>query len=91
MPRLPHVQTYKRKALAKNYTHCKLWRNFAAVGRDAAHAVVYRAYAIRPCKWRKTNTAKITFDAGKTMSYVEKIISDIIQTTSDLFSPVANT
>ena len=29
-------------------------------------------------------------DVVKTMSYVEKIISDIIQTTSDLFSPVAN-
>ena len=28
---------------------------------------------------------KTTSDAGKTMSYVEKIMSDIIQTTSDLF------
>ena len=32
----------------------------------AAHAVAYRAYAIRPYKWRKTNTAKTTFDVGKT-------------------------
>ncbi len=29
-------------------------------------------------------------DVVKTMSYVEKIISDIIQTTSDLFLPIAN-
>lgn len=28
---------------------------------------------------------EITLDVGKTMSDVEKIISDIIQTTSDLF------
>ena len=53
-------------------------------------AVAYRAYAIRPYKWHKTNIGKITFDVGKTMSYVEKIISDIIQTTSDLFSPLCN-
>ena len=31
-----------------------------------------------------------TSDVRKTMSYVGKIISDIIQTTSDLFSPPAN-
>mgnify|MGYP007065813443 FL=1 len=29
---------------------------------------------------------EITLDVGKTMSDVEKIISDIIQTTSDLFA-----
>ena len=48
------------------------------------HAVAHRAYAIRPYKWRKPNTAKNIFDVGKTMSDVEKIISDIIQTTSDI-------
>ena len=61
-----------------------------------AHAVAYRAYAIRPYNLRKTkincyfpNTSKNTFDIGKTMSYVEKIMSDIIQITSDLFSALA--
>ena len=58
---------------------------------DTRYVVAYRAYAIRPYKWRKTNTAKITFDVGKTMSYVGKIMSDIIQTTSDLFLPITNT
>ncbi len=64
--------------------------NVVAVVCGMVHAAAYRAYAIRPYKWRKTNTAKNTFDVGKTMSYVEKIMSDIIQTTSDLFSPIAN-
>ncbi len=48
--------------------------------------------------WRKTiiahsfpNTPKTTSDVEKTMSYVGKIISDIIQTTSDLFSLTCNT
>ena len=36
------------------------------------------------------NTPKTTFGVGKTTSYVEKIISDIIQTTSDLFSAITN-
>ena len=31
------------------------------------------------------NHSKTTFDVRKTTSYVEKIMSDIIQTTSDLF------
>ncbi len=51
----------------------------------AVQTVAYRAYAIRPYKSRKTiiahsfqNVPKITFDVEKTMSYVEKIISDII-------------
>ena len=64
---------------------------------DAVYAVAYRAYAIRPCNYCKTiiacsfpNIPKITFDAEKTMSYVEKIMSDVIQITSDLFSPLAN-
>ena len=64
---------------------------------NAFQAVAYRAYAIRPYKWRKSktarlsqNTPKIIFDVGKTMSYVEKIMSDIIQTTSDLFFAFAN-
>ena len=55
-----------------------------AVACDVVHAVAHRAYAIRPYKWRKPNTAKNIFDVGKTMSDVEKIISDIIQTTSDI-------
>ena len=62
----------------------------APVFADAVQAVAYRAYAIRPYNYCKTNTAKITFDVGKTMSYVEKIMSDIIQITSDLFSSLAN-
>ena len=69
----------------------------AAAVCGAVQAVAYRAYAIRPYKWRKTqvgsffrNTPKITFDVRKTMSYVEKIMSDIIQTTSDLFSSFSN-
>ena len=37
------------------------------------------------------NTPKTTFDVGKTMSYAGKIMSDIIQTTSDLFLPFAST
>ena len=45
---------------------------------------------LRPWRGASPNTAKTTSDVGKTMSYVEKIISDIIQTTSDLFSPLAN-
>ena len=36
------------------------------------------------------NAPKIIFDVGKTMSYAGKIISDIIQITSDLFLPFAN-
>ena len=70
--------------------------NVLAMICGAANAAVYRAYAIRPYKWRKTLIAhpfqsltKTIFDAGKTMSYVEKIMSDIIQTTSDLFRPIA--
>ncbi len=35
-------------------------------------------------------TPKTTFDVGKTMSYVEKIMSDVIQTTSDLFLTLAS-
>ena len=57
-----------------------------------AHAAMYRANAVSPCNFRKTiialpfpNTSKTTFDVGKTMSYAGKIMSDIIQTTSDLF------
>ena len=57
---------------------------------DAVLAVAYRAYAIRPYNFRKTKVAKITWDIGKTMSYVEKIMSDIIQTTSDLFCTLCN-
>ncbi len=66
--------------------------------------VTVGAYAIRPyiytiCNkqtvnstysYRKTNTAKTTFDVGKTTSDVEKTISDIIQTTSDLFFAPCN-
>ena len=65
--------------------------------RNAVHALAYRAYAIRPYKWRKTqignsfsNIPKTTSDVGKTMSYVEKITSDIIQTTSDQIFVFAN-
>ncbi len=36
------------------------------------------------------NTAKTAWDIGKTMSYGGKIMSDIIQTTSDLFSSFSN-
>ncbi len=52
--------------------------NVAATDCDVVHAVVYSAYAIRPCKWRKTQAGKTTFDVGKTMSDVEKTMSDII-------------
>ena len=72
--------------------------NAMAVVGDAVLAMVYRAYAIRPYKWRKTiiahpfpNSPKTTSDAGKTTSYAGKIMSDVIQTTSDLFSPICNT
>ena len=65
--------------------------------RNAVCAVADRACAIRPCNFRKStiahffqNTPKITFDVGKTMSYAGKIMSDIIQTTSDLFSAVSS-
>ncbi len=61
------------------------------------HAVAYRAYAIRPYKRRKPSTdyffqniPKTIWDMGKTTSYVEKIISDIIQTTSDIILAVCN-
>ena len=63
----------------------------------AVHAVACRAYAIRPYDFRKTqinchflNTPKTTWDMKKTMSHVGKIMSDVIQTTSDLFPAVAN-
>ena len=63
----------------------------------AVHAVAYRAYAIRPYKWRKPhdrclfpNTTETTFDVGKTMSYAEKIMSDVIQTTSDIIYAIAS-
>ena len=41
-----------------------------------------------PTNGAKPNTPKITSDIVKTMSYVEKIMSDIIQITSDLFFAV---
>ncbi len=53
------------------YTQKCALRNIASTVCNAVRAVAYRAYAIRPYKSRKTNTAKPTFDAGK-------IISDII-------------
>jgi len=65
-------------------------RQLSGDAADAVRAVAYKTNAIRPCKRRKNNNTKITFDAGKTMSHVEKITSDIIQTTSDLFSPLSN-
>jgi len=40
--------------------------------------------------FRFPNSLKTIWDIGKTMSYIEKIISDIIQTTSDLFSSLAS-
>ena len=63
--------------------------NVAATVCGIFYAAAYRAYAIRPYNYCKTSIAKITFDAGKTMSYVEKIMSDIIKTTSDLFLHVS--
>ena len=53
---------------------------------------IYRSHNFRKSKTEDyfQNTTKITFDVGKTVSYVEKIMSDIIQTTSDLFSPFAS-
>ncbi len=45
--------------------NCADYANKATVC-GAVLAVAYRAYAIRSYKWRKTNTAKITFDVGKT-------------------------
>ena len=64
--------------------------NIVAAVCDVVYAVLYRAYAIRPYKWRKTKAVKIKFDVRKTMSYAGKIMSDIIQITSDLFPPLAN-
>ena len=68
-----------------------------AVVCGTVHAVAYRAYAIRPYNFRKTkvgylfrNIPKTTWDVGKTMSYVEKIISDIIKTTSDIIFAICN-
>ncbi|GEM_PF-4402248 len=37
-----------------------------------------------------SQSGKTAWDMGKTTSYAGKIMSDIIQTTSDLFSAVAN-
>ena len=63
----------------------------------AVHAMTYMAYAIRHHNCRKTqnrqplpNNSKTTSDVGKTTSYAGKIISDIIQTTSDLFFATCN-
>ncbi len=56
----------------------------------AACAAVYRAYAIRPYKRRKTKVAKTTSNVEKTISYVEKIISDIIHTISDMVFPMSD-
>ena len=53
-------------AYARNASICDV----VAAVRGADYAVAYRAYAIRPYNFRKTNTAKIIFDVGKTMSYV---------------------
>ncbi len=59
--------------------------NVAVAVCDAVYAMVYRAYAIRPYNFRKIiiarifpNIPKTTSDIGKTTSYVEKIMSDII-------------
>ena len=57
----------------------------------AVYAVAYRACAIRPYNLRKNNTVKNTFDVVNTTSYAGKIMSGIIQTTSDLFLPITNT
>ena len=59
--------------------------NLMAVFANAFHAVAFRAYAIRHCKWRKNkigctfpNTPKTTSDVRKTTSDVEKIMSDVV-------------
>ena len=44
-----------------------------------------------PNRQYSPNTPKTTWDIGKTMSYAGKIISDIIQTTSDIIFAVCNT
>ncbi len=56
-------------AYALNCADCKAFcriYDVMAVACGAFLAVAYRAYAIRPYNFRKTNTAKITFDVGKT-------------------------
>ena len=68
----------------------KMSGNAATEVCGAVHAVAYGANAIRPYGGAKPNTPKAIWDMGKTMSYAGKIMSDIIQTTSDLFSAVAN-
>ncbi len=62
----------------------------------AIYSAIFRANAIRPCKWRKPQAGcffrdpmKTTFDVGKTTSYAGKIMSDVIQTTSDIIFAVA--
>ena len=86
---LPSDDLHRRRGVWHTPEVRKLCYAAAAVC-DAVHAMAYRAYATRPYKWRKTIIAKITWDMGKTMSHVGKIMSDIIQTTSDLFSPFTN-
>ncbi len=83
---LPSDDLHRRRGVWHTPEVRKLCYAAAAVC-DVVHAMAYRAYATRPYKWRKTIIAKITWDMGKTMSHVGKIMSDIIQTTSDLFSP----
>ncbi len=48
------------------YTQKCALRNIASTVCNAVRAVAYRAYAIRPYKRRKTNTAKTAFDIEKT-------------------------
>ena len=86
---LPSDDLHRRRGVWHTPEVRKLCYAAAAVC-DVVHAMAYRAYATRPYKWRKTIIAKITWDMGKTMSHVGKIMSDIIQTTSDLFSPFTN-
>ena len=68
-----------------------------AVVCDTFQATAYRAYAIRPYKWRKTiiahafpNTPKTTWDIGKTTSDAGKIMSDVENPTSDIIFSISN-
>ena len=73
------------------YARIALITQCGGSGCSAVYAAVYRAYAIRPYNFRKTiiahsfqNFPKTAWDVRKTMSYVEKIMSDIGKTTSDI-------
>lgn len=88
------MQTFKN---VEHISHAKRHRSQAEFVR-IPNCTAVAVYCIRLTNDAKPkfpiifqNTTKTTPDTGKTMSYIEKIMSDIIQTISDIFWPPCNT